>query len=184
MFLHLLSNLLNLNLHQGERVGVWLRKDRQSQEQSVQNDVKTGFAMWKHFELTFKLVWRKTMLQSFLAWNAKKKLPEHQSFITVRFKVASKCVQEQSLHGGSTTDACSMFYLMLIIPFMHFNFYDNKVYVILFTTKGLYGSVLPRIMNFGRIRIPNNIRIFKNDEYEYYSEFEKLFEYYSWEIFE
>ena len=47
-------------------------------------------------------------------------------------------------------------------------------------------SVLPRIMNFGQIRIPNNIRIFKNDEYEYeyYSEFEKLFEYYSWEIFE
>ena len=46
--------------------------------------------------------------------------------------------------------------------------------------------VLPRIMNFGRIQIPNNIRIFKNDEYEYeyYSEFEKLFEYYSWEIFE
>ena len=36
-------------------------------------------------------------------------------------------------------------------------------------------------MNFGRIRIPNNICIFKNDEYEYeyYSEFEKLFEYYS-----
>ena len=30
----------------------------------------------------------------------------------------------------------------------------------------------------------DNIRIFKNDEYEYYSEFEKLFEYYSWEIFE
>ena len=32
----------------------------------------------------------------------------------------------------------------------------------------------------------NNIRIFKNDEYEYeyYLEFEKLFEYYSWEIFE
>ena len=51
---------------------------------------------------------------------------------------------------------------------------------------GMYISVLPRIMNFGRIRIPNNIRIFKNDEYEYeyYSEFEKLFEYYSWEIFE
>jgi len=47
-------------------------------------------------------------------------------------------------------------------------------------------SVLPRIMNFGRIRILNIIRIFKNDEYEYeyYSEFEKLFEYYSWEIFE
>ena len=40
-------------------------------------------------------------------------------------------------------------------------------------------TVLPRIMNFGRIQIPNNIRIFKNDEYEYYSEFEKLFEYYS-----
>ena len=50
---------------------------------------------------------------------------------------------------------------------------------------GMYISVLPRIMNFGRIGIPNNIRIFKNDEYEYeyYSEFEKLFEYYSWEIF-
>ena len=47
----------------------------------------------------------------------------------------------------------------------------------------MFPSVLPRIMNFGRIRIPNNIRIFKNDEYEYYSEFEKLFEYYSWEIF-
>ena len=32
----------------------------------------------------------------------------------------------------------------------------------------------------------NNIRIQKNDEYEYeyYSKFEKLFEYYSWEIFE
>ena len=47
-------------------------------------------------------------------------------------------------------------------------------------------SVLPRIMNFGRIRILNNIRIFKNDEYEYkyYLEFEKLFKYYSWEIFE
>ena len=32
-------------------------------------------------------------------------------------------------------------------------------------------------MNFGRIRIPNNIRIFKNDEYEYkyYLEFKKLF---------
>ena len=47
-------------------------------------------------------------------------------------------------------------------------------------------AVLPRIMNFGRIRIPNNIRIFKKDEYEYEyrSEFEKLFEYYSWEIFE
>ena len=31
-------------------------------------------------------------------------------------------------------------------------------------------------MNFGQIRIPNNIRIFKNDkyEYEYYSEFEKI----------
>ena len=27
--------------------------------------------------------------------------------------------------------------------------------------------VLPRIMNFGQIRIPNNIHIFKNDEYEY-----------------
>ena len=40
--------------------------------------------------------------------------------------------------------------------------------------------MLPRIMNFGRIRIPNIIRIFKNDEYEfeYYSEFEKLFKYY------
>ena len=25
--------------------------------------------------------------------------------------------------------------------------------------------MLPRIMNFGQIRIPNNIRIFKNDEY-------------------
>ena len=37
---------------------------------------------------------------------------------------------------------------------------------------------------FEQIRIPNNIRIFKNDEYEYYSEFEKLFKYYSWEIFE
>ena len=37
--------------------------------------------------------------------------------------------------------------------------------------------MLPRIMNFGRILIPNNIRIFKNDEYEYYSEFKKLFEY-------
>ena len=45
-------------------------------------------------------------------------------------------------------------------------------------------SVLPRIKNFGQIRIPNNIHIFKNDEYEYYSEFEKLFEYYSWKIFE
>ena len=43
--------------------------------------------------------------------------------------------------------------------------------------------VLPRIMNFGRIRIPNIICIFKNDKYEYYSEFEKLFEYYLWEIF-
>ena len=32
----------------------------------------------------------------------------------------------------------------------------------------------------------HNIRIFKNDEYgyEYYLEFEKLFKYYSWEIFE
>ena len=50
----------------------------------------------------------------------------------------------------------------------------------------LFVPVLPRIMNFGRIRIPNIIRIFKNDEYEYeyYSEFKKLFEYYSWEIFE
>ena len=49
-----------------------------------------------------------------------------------------------------------------------------------------YRPVLPRIMNFGRIRIPNNIHIFKNDEYEYeyYSEFKKLFEYYLWEIFE
>jgi len=36
-----------------------------------------------------------------------------------------------------------------------------------------YIAVLPRIMNFGRIRIPNNICIFKSDEYEYeyYSEF-------------
>ena len=44
----------------------------------------------------------------------------------------------------------------------------------------LAGEVTPRIMNFGRIQIPNNIRIFKNEEYEYeyYSEFEKLFEYY------
>ena len=47
-----------------------------------------------------------------------------------------------------------------------------------------YKAVLPQIMNFGQIQIPNNIRIFKNDEYEYYSEFEKLFEYYLWEIFE
>ena len=49
-----------------------------------------------------------------------------------------------------------------------------------------YKAVLPQIMNFGQIQIPNNIHIFKNDEYEYeyYSEFEKLFEYYSWEIFE
>ena len=49
-----------------------------------------------------------------------------------------------------------------------------------------YIPVLPRIMNFGRIRIPNIIRIFKNDEYEYeyYLEFKKLFEYYSCEIFE
>ena len=31
-------------------------------------------------------------------------------------------------------------------------------------------------MNFGRILIPNNIRIFKNDEYEY-TELKKLFEY-------
>ena len=47
-------------------------------------------------------------------------------------------------------------------------------------------AVLPRIMNFGRIRIPNNIHIFKNDKYkyEYYSKFKKLFEYYSWEILE
>ena len=32
-------------------------------------------------------------------------------------------------------------------------------------------------MNFGRIQIPNNILIFKSDEYEYeyYSEFQKLF---------
>ena len=47
-------------------------------------------------------------------------------------------------------------------------------------------SVLPQIMNFGHIQIPNNIRIFKNDEYKYkyYSEFVKLFEYYLWEIFE
>ena len=47
-------------------------------------------------------------------------------------------------------------------------------------------SVLPQIMNFGQIRIQNNICIFKNDEYgyEYYTEFEKLFKYYSWEIFE
>ena len=32
--------------------------------------------------------------------------------------------------------------------------------------------VLPRIMNFGQIRKPNNIRIFKSDKYEfeYYSE--------------
>ena len=44
------------------------------------------------------------------------------------------------------------------------------------------GAVLPRIMNFGRI--PNTIRILKSDEYEYYSEFEKLFEYYLWEVFE
>ena len=52
--------------------------------------------------------------------------------------------------------------------------------------KTMYVTVLPQIMNFGRIRIPNIIRIFKNDEYEYeyYSEFKKLFEYYSWEIFE
>ena len=49
---------------------------------------------------------------------------------------------------------------------------------------GPSGTVFPRIMNFRRI--PNNIRIFKNDEYqyEYYLEFEKPFEYYSWEIFE
>ena len=49
-----------------------------------------------------------------------------------------------------------------------------------------FKTALPRIMNFGLIRIPNDIRIFKNDdyEYEYYSEFKKLFEYYSWEIFE
>ena len=49
-----------------------------------------------------------------------------------------------------------------------------------------YKAVLQRIMNFGQIQTPNNICIFKNDEYkyEYYSEFVKLFEYYSWEIFE
>ena len=37
--------------------------------------------------------------------------------------------------------------------------------------------MLPRIMNFGRILIPNYICIFKNDEYEYYSELKKSFEY-------
>ena len=47
-------------------------------------------------------------------------------------------------------------------------------------------AVLPRIVNFGRIQILNNIRIYKNDEYEYqyYSEFEKLFKNCSREIFE
>ena len=37
--------------------------------------------------------------------------------------------------------------------------------------------MLPRITIFGWIRIPNNICIFKNNEYEYeyYSEFKKLF---------
>ena len=68
------------------------------------------------------------------------------------------------------------------IPFLKipFHTYPFACYT---STKG---PVLPRIMNFGQIRIPNNIRIFKNDEYEYeyYLEFEKLFEYYSWEIFE
>jgi len=34
-------------------------------------------------------------------------------------------------------------------------------------------TVLPRIMKFGRIRIPNKIHIFKNDEYEYYAEFKQ-----------
>ena len=33
--------------------------------------------------------------------------------------------------------------------------------------EGLSVTVLPRIMKFGRIRIPNIIHIFKNDEYEY-----------------
>ena len=46
----------------------------------------------------------------------------------------------KQMHGALTTDACtilrSMFYFMLIIPFIHFNYYDNKVHVILFTTKG------------------------------------------------
>ena len=67
----------------------------------------------------------------------------------------------------------------------YFNQFINFVYECLLPSKN-YTTVLPRIMNFGRIRIPNNIRIFKNDEYEYkyYSEFENFFEYYSWEIFE
>ena len=30
-----------------------------------------------------------------------------------------------------------------------------------------YKAVLPRVMNFGQIQTPNNIRIFKNDEYKY-----------------
>ena len=46
-------------------------------------------------------------------------------------------------------------------------------------------AVMLRMMNFRRIRIPNNIHIFKLDEYEYeyYLEFKKTFEYYLWEIF-
>ena len=53
------------------------------------------------------------------------------------------------------------------------------------TRKLLNSPVSPR-MNFEQIGIPNNICIFKNDEYkcEYYLEFEKLFEYYSREIFD
>ena len=39
-------------------------------------------------------------------------------------------------------------------------------------------------MNIGRIRMLNDIHIFKKDEYEYeyeyYSEFKKLFEHYLW----
>ena len=52
--------------------------------------------------------------------------------------------------------------------------------------KVIFRSVLPQIMNFGRIQILYNICIFKNDkfEYEYYLEFEKIFKYYSWEILE
>ena len=67
------------------------------------------------------------------------------------------------------------------IYLMSHNF--KRIYFYLYLNLQKYSPVLPRIMNFGRIRIPNNIRIFKNDKYEYYSEFEKLFEYYSWEIF-